>query len=88
MEPGTRITDRIPLPGERLITAVKLNGNGRWVAQVWVLGSRKRWSVVLPRELGKEAAWQLAREMYEEFIRLQDARDEKDTYRCALPREL
>ena len=75
---------RLPLPGERLITAVKSNGDGRWIAQVWVVGTRQHWDIALPKELGKEAAWDFAREMYEHLIQMQDAQDERDTYECAL----
>ena len=83
MEPRT--SERLPLPGERLISAVKPNGDGRWVAQVWVVGTRQHWDIALPKELGREAAWDFAREMYDHLIQLQDARDQEDTYRCALP---
>ena len=86
MELSTTIRERLPLPGERLIAAVKPDGDGRWIAQVWVLGSRQHWDVTLPRELGREAAWEVAGQMYDNFIRLQDARDQEDSYRCALDR--
>jgi len=78
MDPHKKAARRLPLPGERFISAIKPNGDGRWIAQVW--------DVALPKELGKEAAWDFAREMYDHLIQMQDAQDERDTYECALAR--
>ena len=80
MDPRKEATRR-PLPGERLISAVKPNGDGHWIAQVWVVGTRQHWDVTLPKELGKDAAWDFAREMYDHLVQLQDARDQEDPSR-------